>query len=47
MLYREIGGLTSVVRVDSVLSAPEPEPLPVVIVAVLFRVNLVSYGYEI
>jgi hypothetical protein len=45
MLYREIGGLTSVVRVDSVLSAPEPEP--VVVVAVLFCVNIVSYGYEI
>jgi hypothetical protein len=45
MLYQEIGGLTSVVRVDSVLSAPEPEPEPVV--AVLFCVNIVSYGYEI
>ncbi len=47
MLHREIGGLTSVVRVDSVLSAPEPEPEPVVVVAVLFFVNLVSYEYEI
>jgi hypothetical protein len=47
MLYREIGGLTSVVRVDSVLSAPDPELEPVVIVAVLFCVNIVSYGYEI
>lgn len=44
MLYREIGGLTSVVKVDSVLSAPEPGP---VVVAVLFFVNIVSNEYEI